>query len=150
LSSNVIRHPHEGEVLSVVGSTMRVLVDSAATDGRLVVLEATAPAGNGPPLHRHGREDEFFFIVEGTVKFLIDGKETALSPGGSVLAARGSVHTFSAVGETPCRMIILCTPGGIESAFREVDQLTKSGKATPETITAAFKKVDLEFVGPPL
>lgn len=148
--ANVIRQPGEGECLSVVGETIRILVDSMMTGGKSVVFENTSPVGNGPPLHRHGRDDEFFFVIKGTMKFMVDGHETVVSEGGAVFAPRGSVHAFVNIGSAPSRMLTVCYPGGLEVPFREVDQLTREGKATMEGIIAAFKKFDLEIMGPPL
>ncbi len=146
----MIRQPGQGEFLSVVGETIRILADSAATGGKCVVFENISPAGSGPPLHRHGRDDEAFFVVEGTVKFSVNGTETVLNAGGFAFAPRGSVHTFLNVGPGPCRMIITCTPGGLEVPFRECDALARQGKVTPEAVTAAFKNFDLDIMGPPL
>lgn len=150
MSQGMVRQPNEGERVSVVGEQIRILTDSKATDGNLVVFEEITPPGGGPPLHRHGREDEFFFIAEGNLKFQVEGRETLVSSGAAVLAPRGSVHSFVNVGNRPSRMIIICFPGGIENAFREADQLAGSGSATPEKIAAIFTRVGIEFLGPPL
>lgn len=56
--ASVIHRPGEGERLSVVGESIRILMDSRMTGGKSVVFENTSPVGNGPPLHRHGRDDE--------------------------------------------------------------------------------------------
>ncbi|MCO6437451.1 MAG: cupin domain-containing protein [Phycisphaerae bacterium] len=150
MSTPLVLSPDQGEILNVVGDRVRILADSSMTDGRCVVFENTTDPGNGPPLHRHGRDDEHFFVVEGTVKFAIDGREVVLTAGGSVFAPRGSVHTFMNAGTTPSRMIITCCPGGLEGPFREADRLAREGRVTPETLAEAFRKFDLEFVGPPL
>jgi mannose-6-phosphate isomerase-like protein (cupin superfamily) len=146
----IVHQPGKGETLHVVGETIRILVDSAATGGACLVFENTSPPGSGPPLHRHGRDDEAFFVVEGTVKFSVNGQEAMLGPGGFAFAPRGSIHTFLNVGPGPCRMIITCTPGGLEVPFRECDALARQGRMTPEAVTAAFQKFDLDIMGPPL
>lgn len=142
--------PAQGEYLNVVGDTVRILIDSEATQGRYLVFETVTSPGAGPPLHRHGHDDEFFYIVEGTMKFIVDGVTHIVGPGGTAFAPRGSVHTFVNAGAAPSRMVITCCPGGLERSFRECDALGREGRATPETIEAAFRKFDLEFVGPPL
>jgi hypothetical protein len=47
-------------------------------------------------------------------------------------------------------MIVTCSPGGIEEPFREAHRLGVEGKANAETVTAAFRKFDLEIMGPPI
>lgn len=150
MSGAMVLGPGEGEVLSVVGERIRILADSARTRGACVVFENISPPGGGPPMHRHGRDDELFFVVEGTVRFSIDGHESVVGPGGSAYAPRGSVHTFVNAGSTPSRMVITCCPGGIEGPFRAVDKLERNGKATPDAVVAAFGAFDLAIVGAPL
>ncbi len=96
--------PYGGEILSVVGERIRVLADAASTGGRAAIFEETTAPGMGPPLHRHGRDDEYFFVVEGTVKFVVDGREFTVEAGGFALAPRGSTHTFRNVGSSPSKM----------------------------------------------
>jgi mannose-6-phosphate isomerase-like protein (cupin superfamily) len=139
-----------GAALSVVGDSIRILADSASTGGACVIFEAVTPPAGGPPLHRHGRDDEHFCILEGKVKFSIDGKEIVLGPGGYAYAPRGSVHTFVNAGPTPSRMIITCTPGGLEAPFRACDCMVREGRQTMEAVVAAFREFDLEIMGPPL
>ncbi len=150
MSQSIIQQPRDGERLNVVGEQIRILADSKVTDGKYVVFEEISPPGGGPPLHRHDRDDEFFFVVDGAVKFQIDGRESALSAGGAAHVQSGSIHTFANVGSRPSRMIIVCCPGGIEEAFREADELARSGAATPEKLAAVFHQVGIEFLGPPL
>ncbi len=144
-------HPSgQGEVLNVVGETIRILADSRATGGACLIFENVTPPGQGPPLHRHGRDDEYFFIVEGSVKFSLDGKETTVGAGAFVHAPRGSVHTFRNVGAQPCRMLVICLPAGLEGPFRAADRLAREGRVSPETLAAAFGAFDLTIHGPPL
>jgi len=150
MAQTVIVPPGKGEVLSLVGETMRILADSSQTDGKSVVIEETTPPGGGPALHRHNREDEIFFVVEGTLKFVVDGKQSVVGAGGFVFAPRNSVHAFVNIGTTPSRMLIACWPGGLEQPFREADRLTREGALTHEALDAVFAKVGVEFLGPPL
>lgn len=148
--STTAGHHHQSEILSVVGDRIRILADSEATTGKFLVFEVVTQPGSGPPLHRHTHDDEFFYIAEGTVKFEIDGVTRIAGAGDSAFAPKGSVHAFVSAGDVPSRMIITCCPGGLERPFRECDALEREGRATPETIQAAFRKFDLEIVGPPL
>src|SRR5690554_3399760 len=93
--------PGEGESLRIVGESVRVLADGASTAGACFVFEETTRPGHGPPLHTHAREDEFFYVVEGSVKFVVDGRETVVRAGGAAFAPRGSAHTFCNVGDSP-------------------------------------------------
>lgn len=142
--------PATGEVLSVVGEQIRILADGAMTGGKFLVFEESGPPGGGPPLHRHDRDDEFFTILEGTLKFVVEGVTRTVGPGETMFAPKGSVHTFVNVGAARHRMLVFCCPAGLEGPFRECDALEREGRLTPESVTAAFTKFDLHIVGPPL
>lgn len=150
MSTPVVRAPGEGEVLNIVGDVARILVDSEETGGACVIFELTTAPGQGPPLHRHRRDDEHFFVLAGTARFVIDGREILLGPGGFAKAPRGSVHAFTNPGSTPLRMLITCTPGGLEAPFREAHRLSEADRRNPAVLSAIFAKFDVDILGPPL
>ena len=125
------------------------------------MFHSECPPGGGPPLHRHTREDEHFYVLEGTALFQVDGERLTLGPGGYTCVMRGTVHTFSNPGTTPLRMIILCTPGGVETPFRQADQLLRTARAAGAAIPpltdalmgqmqAIFAAHGIQLLGPPL
>ena len=153
--------PGQGEVIDVLGDILRVLADSSTTSGACAIFISEVPPGGGPPLHRHSREDEHFYVLEGTALFQVDGERLTLGPGGYTCAQRGTVHAFSNPGTTPLRMVITCTPGGIEVPFRKADQLLRTARAAGATIPplteaimaqmqALFADAGVQLLGPPL
>jgi quercetin dioxygenase-like cupin family protein len=146
----VLLGPEEGECFNIIGGGVRILMDGAATGGRCVIFEAPIPAGDGPPLHRHAREDELFFVLEGTFKFQVDGKVFIGEKGAFAAAPRGSVHAFRNIGKSEGRMLITCTPAGLEAPFRAV-KIPEGGKGmSVEELMAEFGKYGVTFLGPPL
>ncbi|MBY0262476.1 MAG: cupin domain-containing protein [Phycisphaerales bacterium] len=142
-----------GEVLNVLGERVRVLVDGSGSGGRLLMLEITTPYGQGPPLHRHTHDDEFFYVLSGRFKFVCDGKEFVAGPGASACVPKGSRHTFVSCAEDggPSRMLVVCTPPGLDGPFRACDAAARAGSPLGMgEIVGIFKAFDLEFVGPPL
>ncbi len=142
--------PDGGETLHVLGESIRVLADGAATGGRLVIFEETTPAGNGPPLHRHTHDDEYFYILSGRFRFVSDGKEFTVEPGAFIAAPKGSSHTFTSCAPdgAPSKMLIICTPPGLEAPFRACH--AGGAKIPMDEVVAAFAAFGLSFVGPPL
>lgn len=138
----------EGERLNVVGDRVRVLLDSRGSGGASAAFEVITEPGGGPPLHRHEREDEMFYVLEGEGTFAVGDKRLKVGAGGYVFVPRGSVHTFGNCGPGVLRMIVVCTPGGLEGPFREADKL--GAAATPEAVMAAFVRHGVEFLGPPI
>lgn len=109
----------EGDILgSPLGCRDRFLVDSRDWGGNLGVVEhLLAPRSIAAPLHRHTKEDEFSFILEGRVWFVADGEEHVGEVGDLVFKPRGEWHTFFNAADEPARLLELISPGGLEEAF---------------------------------
>ena len=88
------------KTFKVFGEPVEVLVSGEMTGGLSTTLTQTSPPGGGPPPHLHLNEDETFFVLEGKYEFLRDGEWHAIAHGETVLAKRGSVHTFRNAGTT--------------------------------------------------
>ena len=141
--TRIIR-PFEGEILGPeAGVRDRFLVDSAHTGGRLAVVEhLLAPRSIAAPVHRHTKEDEFSFVLEGRVGAIFDGVEVFAEPGDLIFKPRGEWHTFWNAGDAQARLIELITPGGLEDLFRKVD-LGVSDEEFGQLVDAFACEVDM-------
>ena len=108
-----------GERIWIVGDTMTLLATGDSTGGSLVLLENLTAPGGGPPPHVHTREDEFWYVLEGSFEIRVGDEVHALGPGGFAYAPRGTVHNFRNTGDSPARVLVGFTPGGMEGFFRE-------------------------------
>jgi quercetin dioxygenase-like cupin family protein len=122
----------EGERIWIVADTMTLKATGEGTGGSLVLLENLTAPGGGPPPHFHAREDEFFYVVDGSFEIRIGDELHAVGPGGFAYVPRGTVHNFRNTAETPSRILVGFTPGGIEGFFRESGRpATDDGPAPP-------------------
>lgn len=111
--------PGQGLVLGSPDSTDRFLVDAPETAGRIAIVEHTiAPGVLAGPMHRHEREDEFSYVLQGRVGAIFDGVEVYAAAGDLVRKPRGEWHTFWNAGDGPLRILEIITPGGLEELFR--------------------------------
>ncbi|HTQ57790.1 MAG TPA: ester cyclase [Bryobacteraceae bacterium] len=96
-----------------IPSAMRATADT--THGAFALLEHwEMPVGFASPYHTHHREDESFYVLEGEVAFVCAGNWRKAGPGAFVYGPREIPHGFKVVGQSPVRMLILCTPAGFE------------------------------------
>jgi mannose-6-phosphate isomerase-like protein (cupin superfamily) len=109
----------DGERIWIVGDTMTLLATGERTAGGLVLLENVTAPGGGPPPHVHTREDEFWYVLDGTFEIRIGEQVYDVGPGGFAYAPRGTVHNFRNTAATPSRVLVGFTPGGMEGFFRE-------------------------------
>jgi quercetin dioxygenase-like cupin family protein len=143
--------PEGGDLVAIVGDRARIVADKSVTGGQCTFFETITAPGIGPPLHSHVHEDEFFYVIAGTVKFSINGNIHIAHAGSFIAAPRGSVHTFVNIGQVPLRMFITVTPSGLEAPFRENAALFKHNpSAGPAEIGEIFAKYGVVFHGPPL
>jgi quercetin dioxygenase-like cupin family protein len=145
----------EGERIWIVGDTMTLKATGESTGGNLVLLENLTAVGGGPPPHIHAREDELFYVLDGTFEIRIGDEVHELGPGGFAFVPRGTVHSFRNTAETPSRILVGFTPGRMDGFFRESGvPAADDGPAPPldeEEIArtiAAGERYGVELVGP--
>lgn len=152
-SKPIVLAPGDGERLTVVGGNVRILIDTVDSGGRCCMFECPIPSGEGPPLHRHVREDEYFYVLDGRFKFSIDGREFVGERGAFACAPRGVVHAFRNIGAKVGLLHVTCTPSGLDAAFRAARVPEPgSGRAPlrPDEVASIFEQHGITFVGPPL
>ena len=140
-----------GSPLSIFGIPMWIKLSGEDTGGPYAIMEDSTPAQQGPPLHRHLREDESFYVIEGEYVFEVDGKRIYAGAGSAIYAPKGSAHRFQNIGLTPGRLLVIVQPAGLDSFFVEIDAATKGAQEPDlQTVLPIFQKHGLELLGPPL
>jgi quercetin dioxygenase-like cupin family protein len=139
---------HGPRKLSVVGSTVRIILSGADTEGAFALVEDVTPPGGGPPPHVHHNEDEGFYVLEGDVEFLAGDRWFRGGPGKTFFGKRDEPHTFRNVGSKPSRVLVTIAPAGFESFFVEVDRLAANGPPTPDLLIELGKRYGMEFLPP--
>ena len=112
-----------GEVLGdPEGCTDRFMIDGVDAGGRFSLVEhAIAPGALAAPMHKHSKEDEFTFVLEGTFAAVLGGREVLAGPGDLLFKPRAEWHTFWNPGTTTTRVLEIISPAGLEEFFRLVD-----------------------------
>lgn len=135
------------ELAGPVGGPLRYVARAEQTSGRLTAIVNVIPPGTGPPLHRHDDQDETWWVVEGAVRFRLGDEEAEAATGAFVWVPRGLAHAFRNDAATPARLLVLFTPGGMESFF---DGLAALDAIAPEDFARLGAAVGMTVVGPPL
>ncbi|MFA1551418.1 cupin domain-containing protein [Actinomadura chokoriensis] len=147
--------PDEGEALWFLGSLATVKASGARTRGALTVAEFVNPPGFAPPLHRHLKEDELFYVLSGTARFRCDGEEFEAGPGDFVMLPVGLPHTFLVAPDEPLRALQLTTPAGFEDFAAEAGEpaagrhLPVPGPVDPAALGHVAARHAIELLGPP-
>ena len=113
-------------------------IEGAQADDRFsVVHHPLAPRALAAPLHRHTREDEYSYVIEGTLGALLGEEVVTAGPGAWVFKPRNQWHTFWNAGDTPCEIVEIISPAGFENFFRELAEVFAGG----EPDVAAFARL---------
>ncbi len=154
--SPIALHADEGEAFWAFGTLATVKASSETTDGRVAVIEHLASEGAGSPLHVHHREDEWFYVTEGTLTFWVGGELIEAPAGSFVYGPRDIPHTF-VVTSPQARFLLVTEPAGFERFMRAMGQTAETPTIPPPAapppdltplITAAAE-YGIEILGPP-
>lgn len=123
------------------------LAGPEATRGAYALIAHTlGPGLIGAPPHRHAREDELSYVLEGTLTVWHDGVVTEAGPGVVVRKPRGEWHTFWNAGTVPVRFLEVISPPAFATYFRELADLIPShGAPDPAALDALAGRYGLEF-----
>src|ERR1700756_3109707 len=115
---------HRGDAaFRFFGMPTQVRATAETTNGAFGLLEHwEMPPGFSSPYHVHSREDEQFYVLEGEMAFVCDGKWRRGVPGTYVFGPRGLAHGLKVIEDGPARMLLQCTPGGFEQFVVELGQ----------------------------
>jgi quercetin dioxygenase-like cupin family protein len=130
----------EGEARWWFGSLAVIKATSADTGGQMTIVEVTCPPGEEAPLHVHHREDEGFWILDGSVTLYVGDETIEAGPGDYALGPRDIPHRYT-VGPAGCRMLFICVPGGFENLVKGM-----SVPAESRTLPPDLGPPDLEMV----
>jgi mannose-6-phosphate isomerase-like protein (cupin superfamily) len=137
-----IIQPGAGRSFDFGGFGVRWKIDGEQTGDRFsIVHHPIAPRALAAPLHLHHNEDEYSFVLTGTLGALLGDEVVTAGPGTWVFKPREQWHTFWNAGETPCEIIEVIAPAGFENFFREV----ADARGDMEQFAAINRRYSLEM-----
>ena len=98
----------------IAGDNIWVLASKEATQGYEIFWQEGLP-GSGPRPHSHDW-DETFIVIDGDLKFSIDGEEKTAKAGTLVHLPAGTIHEFK-FGDNGAKMISITGSGSKASSL---------------------------------
>jgi mannose-6-phosphate isomerase-like protein (cupin superfamily) len=138
--------PTDGKAGFLGSIGVRFMLDGQTADGGFSLVEhPMSPRALAAPLHRHNREDEYSYVLEGRMGALLGEDVLVAGPGDLVLKPRGEWHTFWNAGDEPCRILEVIAPAGFERFFAELVDLGGVAQADPTILGALCERYALEM-----
>jgi mannose-6-phosphate isomerase-like protein (cupin superfamily) len=138
--------PTEGKAGFLGSIGVRFMVDGDITAGGFSLVEHPMSAhALAAPLHRHLREDEYSYVLEGRMGALLGDDVVEAGAGDLVFKPRGEWHTFWNAGDAPCRILEIIAPAGFERFFAELVDLGGVAHADPARLGELCERYGLEI-----
>ena len=159
--------PKDGKAGFLGSIGVRFMIDGSESGGGFSLVEHPMSArALAAPLHRHTREDEYSYVIEGRVGALLGDEVVIGGPGDLIFKPRDQWHTFWNAGDEPARLLEIISPAGFEQFFAELVDLggvtgtdpqalgalsARYGlEMKPETVPDLLQRFDLVFPGEPI
>ena len=131
----MIASPLSGNTLGSVGDAF-VIAEWQDAGG-----PAEPPRLIAPP-HVHHRDDEAWYVLEGTLCVQVGKDEVEAHAGSGVFVPRGTAHTYWNPGPGPVRYLLIMT-SNIYSLIKEIHAMQSR---TPAALRAVFGKYDSDLL----
>ncbi len=115
--------PNEGQpvhVLPYPNAIYRIIVRGNQTANQFTILEGIVYINEGAGNHYHMREDETFFIINGTLQFYVNGDQFCARAGTTVYIPRNASQSVRNLDSKPVHIQILFAPSGVENYLEKV------------------------------
>jgi mannose-6-phosphate isomerase-like protein (cupin superfamily) len=138
--------PADGKSVDIQSVGVRFMAWSEETGGGFSLVEHPIPPhGLVAPLHKHSREDEYSYVLEGRMGARLGDDVVYAEVGDLVFKPRNQWHTFWNAGDGPCRILEIISPGGFEHCFDEMAEAMASPDFDPQRMAEGAARYGLEL-----
>jgi quercetin dioxygenase-like cupin family protein len=144
-AAKVVR-PRDGKAGFLGSIGVRFMIGGPESGERFAVVEhPMSPRALAAPLHRHTREDEYSYVLQGRVGAMLGDDVLIGEPGDLIFKPRNQWHTFWNAGDEPARILETISPAGFERFFAELVDLGGVTQATPDAMADLCERYGLQM-----
>jgi quercetin dioxygenase-like cupin family protein len=138
--------PRQGQAGFLGSIGVRFMIDGDEAGGGFSLVEhPMSPRALAAPMHRHTREDEYSYVLEGRIGALLGDQVLVGGPGDLIFKPRNQWHTFWNDGEEPARILEIISPAGFERFFKELVDLGGVTSTEPQIFADLCARYGLEM-----
>jgi quercetin dioxygenase-like cupin family protein len=101
---------------AIPGALFHFLASGEHTNNLFSLMYIEVYKGNEPPAHTHQREDESYYILEGSIRFWVGDKVIDAKAGDFIHLPKGVPHKFELQSDR-VKELMWMTPSGLEKWF---------------------------------
>lgn len=134
-------------VYSVTSGITTFLAYDGETNNVFSLFKDVIAPNNGAIPHLHTREDEFYYILDGTAEVITGGTTKVVTSGNLIFLPKGNRHGFTNIGSTPLQMLVGVTPAGFEGFFSDQNKpvIDRSNPPPPEQDLAVIGQLSQKY-----
>jgi len=122
----------DGQNVSVVGDTYRILVTGEQTGGAFATIDMLVPPGGGPGPHSHANIQETFYVIDGEIEVKSEASTYIAKKGSYVVIPKGGiVHCFKNKSDALAHLLCTVIPSGLEEFFIAIGKPVPAGTFLP-------------------
>jgi quercetin dioxygenase-like cupin family protein len=122
--------PSPENTRAIPGAVFNFLAMGNETEGRHSLIKILVQRGSEPPAHTHSREDESYFILKGSVRYMIGEDQLTVKEGEYVYLPKDVPHSFQILSEQ-AELLMWLSPAGLEQWFWDNSTPAPDGKPLP-------------------
>ncbi|MCB0525809.1 MAG: cupin domain-containing protein [Saprospiraceae bacterium] len=131
--------PREGKQYKFAGVEVYIKAFKAETKMQWSLMEYHAPPGfKGPAPHYHKIMEEGFYVLEGTVTFILEGVQQEIPAGSFLKVPPNTMHAFSNPAAESARFLVFMMPGGFEDYYEALLPMIEADKVWPPSDLTAL------------
>ena len=136
--------------IQIGGLEINYLIDGTQSGAGMGVFELTvAPGARVPPAHSHRDNEELVYVLEGCLRYSVDGEMRDLTAGDRMYTPKGSVHAFANPHDVPAKALIILTPDIGAQYFRDIAEVVKTpGGPNPQAMAEIMGRYGLTLAKP--
>jgi mannose-6-phosphate isomerase-like protein (cupin superfamily) len=143
MTKGIFLEPGIGTTYSARGSTMSFKAERDTTGGAFSFMERELPVSNRRPQPHTHEGPEGFYVLDGSIEFIVGGESRVGGPGFWALAPGGASHTFGNAGDRPARLLIIHSPAA-DAYFAELEALWRDSTPSAEEERELMRRHGLE------
>ena len=122
--------PSPENTRAIPGGVFNFLSMGHETEGRQALMRIIVNRGAEPPAHTHSREDESYYILEGSIRYTIGEDVITVDKGEYVYLPKGLPHKFELLTEQ-AEVLMLISPAGLDQWFWDNSAPAPDGNQLP-------------------
>lgn len=135
--------------IQVLSDQLRLLLRSADSPHQMSAMVVEVPPGGFVPPHRHGREEEGYFVLDGELTLTVAGETRTLGAGDFGHVLPRTVHAYANGSDAPVRFLAWTVGGPIDRFFEAMSERVKRMPQDAAAMAEVTARFGVEMVGAP-